>query len=79
MPFATANVLVDSRLEGRTEEMTIEELKRALVEVSTHCKNYPLPECYGCPFADSDGFCNLTSHPAYWDVDDWEEDSNATD
>ena len=59
--------------------MTIDELKRALVEVQKHCQNFPAVSCNGCPFADEDGYCNLTTNPDYWDIDDWKEDSNATD
>lgn len=54
--------------------MTIDELKRALVEVQNHCANYLLPECCGCPFADPDGFCMMTGLPEYWEVDEWKED-----
>ena len=59
--------------------MTIDELKRALEEVYRMCKGPQYRRCLDCPFSDADGYCNLTSHPAAWGVDDWKEDSNATD
>ena len=65
--------------------MTIEELKRALVEVSELCMNI---KCSSCPLAKRDdanvAYCPLCetedgyeiNMPDEWDVDDWKEDSN---
>lgn len=60
--------------------MTIEDIKRALVEVSELCMNN---KCSSCPFAKRDDanatYCPLTYLPSDWDVDDFEEDSNDTE
>jgi hypothetical protein len=68
--------------------MTIDELKRALVEVSELCANV---KCSSCPLAKRDEanvpYCPLIEnedgirhdYPYEWDVDDWKEDSDATD
>ena len=62
--------------------MTIDELKRALVEVSELCMNI---KCSSCPLAKRDDanvpYCPLIEngdgirfdYPDEWDVDDWEE------
>ena len=64
--------------------MTVEELKRALVEVSELCANI---KCSSCPIAKRDDanvpYCPLTetedginiNMPDEWDVDDWREDA----
>lgn len=62
--------------------MTIEELKRALVEVRDICKGRRFclePEM--CPFWNTEvGGCAIDSlFPHEWFVDDWKEDSNETD
>lgn len=68
--------------------MTIEELKRALVEVRDICRSKLT--CYDCPFSDRKRrkdvyYCpikfvskeaNDIYFPEEWDVDDWKEDSN---
>lgn len=57
--------------------MTIDELKRALVEVSKLCAgraNTLIYPCTGCPF--NDGRCRIDNDPEFWDVDDWKEDSS---
>jgi hypothetical protein len=65
--------------------MTIDELKRALVEVSELCANV---KCSSCPLAKRDDanvpYCTLIEnedgirhdYPREWEVDDWKEDSN---
>lgn len=56
--------------------MTIDELKRALVEVRGVCTGrqatlvYP---CDGCPFNDE--HCRIDNPPEFWDIDDWKEES----
>lgn len=64
--------------------MTIDELKRALVEVRDICKNNAF--CQTCPLNKKFGsviVCRFHEekvwYPYEWDVDDWKEDSNATD
>lgn len=65
--------------------MTIEELKRALVEVSEFCADQR--SCRECPLSwhrDYPPFylCRLqdSKSPMYWDVACWDkEDSNETD
>lgn len=69
--------------------MTIDDIKRALVEVKELCANGCCVKCpiskmneyTGIPFCPlnetEDGF-DIRS-PYDWDVDDWKEDSNATD
>ena len=60
--------------------MTIDELKRALVEVSNMCArtswcNSSMPCPFWCEKTES---CSLDHmYPEDWDVDDWKEDSNA--
>lgn len=60
--------------------MKIADLKRALYEVKEFCswrevsKDYP---CHGCPFNKE--HCRIDNPPEFWDVDEWKEDSNATD
>lgn len=63
--------------------MTIDELKRALVEVRDICAERR--ECYGCPFEidlPDRHICRLSPKlytgilPEYWELDDWKEDSN---
>lgn len=64
--------------------MTIEELKRALVEVKEICQTH---KCSKCPLYKTNGiYCPLIEGedgvldcPGEWDIDDWKEDSNATD
>lgn len=66
--------------------MTIEELKRALVEVKRICTERD--NCFGCPFGKDmpdRHICKLSPKlysdmiPSRWDVDDWKDDSNETD
>ena len=58
-------------------ERQIDDLKRALVEVSTICSRYE-PTCgvKACPFwSKNRGACALTGYrPDFWDVVDWKED-----
>ena len=69
--------------------MTIEELKRALVEVRQICEK--TEDCIHCPFHTDEflgyggrlfGSCPLAvevdyqpGNPENWDIDDWKEDS----
>lgn len=62
--------------------MTIEELKRALVEVKKICTD---SDCHDCPFGYDTGLgcvvCRISDDeqemflPLAWDVDDWKGDS----
>lgn len=87
MPFAgfMAADVVAGRLDGRAEEMTVGELKRALVEVKKICSDVL---CMDCPFGKRNeytGFryCPLETakrsresrFPFEWEIDDWKEDS----
>ena len=61
--------------------MTIDDLKRALVEVKQICYRNS-PQCEGCPFnlaEDDDAFCRINDFPEDWWVDGWKEDTHATD
>ena len=65
--------------------MTIDELKRALVEVRKICTD---SDCCNCPFSSKDTtntgvvMCRLSDDecemftPLCWRIDDWKEDSN---
>lgn len=53
--------------------MTIDELKRALVEVSEICKK--LTGCYECPFDTGKWYCTMQRLPKDWRVDELKEDS----
>lgn len=61
--------------------MTIDDLKRALVEVQNLCVTHfgKQDTCDGCPCrivrGDSWYGCRLKS-PDSWDIDDWKEDAN---
>lgn len=70
--------------------MTIEELKRALVEVRERCE--AAEDCFSCPFSQKwqrwDGRvlagCPFqvtvdyeAGTPKDWSIDDWKEDANA--
>lgn len=65
--------------------MTIDELKRALVEVKRLCTERS--SCDGCPFErdmKKIHLCKIaptveSAIPEKWPIDDWKEDSNATD
>ena len=59
--------------------MSIDDLKRALVEVKRICDSNPSVFCDGCDFSDKYGFCNLRGGPFNWDVDDWKEETHETD
>ena len=58
--------------------MTIEEMKRAAVELSEFCR-YRV-RCTRCPFGvpepKSMGLyrCRLSDEPADWDVEDWSDE-----
>jgi hypothetical protein len=64
--------------------MTIEDLKRALVEVRGLCRQYHCAECpiqmeycgdEYCPLMETeDGFD--VHFPKDWAIDDWEDDGN---
>lgn len=68
--------------------MTIDDLKRALVEVREICASN---ECIICPFHKKDDanvpYCPMQEdadglelyQPVYWEIDDWEEDTHETD
>ena len=70
--------------------MTLDELKRALVEVRDICRSHL--SCVGCPFGDGtrikdyfhcpikhvDKETNNRFYPEEWSVDCWKEDSNET-
>ena len=67
-------------------DLTISDLKRALVEVSEWCAN---TKCSSCMFAKRDDanvpYCPMVmnedgirfDYPYEWDNDDWKEDSDA--
>lgn len=68
--------------------MTIDELKRALVEVRKMCKDR---QCVNCPLHKIEPQSNIPYCPLYenedgitvgvpveWEIADWEEDSNDT-
>lgn len=65
--------------------MTIDELKRALVEVRKICRNNL--SCWNCGFRKGYDSCPLARidnagnpfMPEDWEFDGWEEDSNETD
>ena len=59
--------------------MTIDDLKGALVEVHQICKEDTNATCDKCPFSDLDGYCNLTGHPASWDICDFKEGTHEAD
>lgn len=65
--------------------MTIDELKRALVEVRELCVN---KHCSACPFHKTEEDSNIpycpmyedmngnnADYPGVWDIDDWKEDT----
>lgn len=68
--------------------MTIDDLKRALVEVKELCAK---EDCISCPFHKTDEvgvpYCpmhedddGITIHqPAFWVVGDWEDDDDEAD
>jgi hypothetical protein len=52
--------------------MSIEDIKRAMVEVKNICDHH---ECYECPFRkDNSGKCRLNLYPLHWETDDWEDE-----
>lgn len=53
--------------------MTIDELKRALVEVKRICTQ---EHCHSCPFQTNAYKCKLRLLPIEWDIDDWMEDDH---
>lgn len=55
--------------------MEVAELKRALVEIRSICVR---ERCRSCPFRTNAFKCKLRFMPIDWDIDDFEEDSNAT-
>lgn len=55
--------------------MTIDELKRAMVEVSELCKK--LTGCSECPFDTGKWYCTMQGLPNEWRVDElMEEQAN---
>lgn len=63
-------------------DLTISDLKRALVEVKRICATREFcnkPDI--CPFSrDTTGLCSLDhSYPEYWETVDWKENSDETD
>lgn len=57
--------------------MTIDDLKRALMEVSVICKKHD--DCDGCPFNAERRFaCPLKDFPERWKIDFCEEDTHET-
>lgn len=61
----------DHYFEG--EVMTIDEIKRALVEVRDICKHRT--QCGGCPFDnEKSNSCPIMDRPDEWDIDDWKDD-----
>lgn len=57
--------------------MTIDELKRALVEVKKICNH--TRNCKECPFYELPDFgCRLDIFPHSWFTSEWEVDLNAT-
>ena len=60
------------------KEFTIDDLKRALVDVRTICKNHE--NCDGCPFNNERKFaCPLNDFPARWKFVYQEEDTHEAD
>ena len=57
-------------------DLTIFDLKRALVEVREMCIH---GECYTCPFKVNTCHCKLLFLPVSWEIDDWKEDSDDTE
>ena len=58
--------------------MTIDDLKRALVEVREICRQRA--QCGGCQFDnEKSNSCPIMDRPDKWDIDDWKEDTHATD
>ena len=58
--------------------MTIDELKRALMEVREICDAHPYCS-QKCPFYMQLSDCcpmKFKNYPENWDIDDWKEDSN---
>lgn len=55
--------------------MTIEAIKRALVEVKSICIH---EHCRSCPFQTNAYKCKLGGLPIDWDVDDWKEDADGS-
>lgn len=61
-------------------DLTISDLKRALVEVKRMCAKRPYcTKPIRCPlYHDETDTCSLGhSYPEYWDTEEWEEDSDA--
>ena len=61
--------------------MTIDDLKRALVEVRSECMKHSTPVngewCTECPFfSDEYAGCPINTEPMDWLVDDWKEDAH---
>ena len=52
--------------------MSIEDIKRAMVEVKKICDKH---RCYECPFSNPDyDICRLNRPPLNWAIDDWEDE-----
>lgn len=54
--------------------MTIEKLKKAVLEIIRICEKQEV--CRKCPFWDDDLECRLRQPMCWWTAD-WKEDSNA--
>lgn len=56
-------------------DLTISDLKRALVEVKRICAERG--GCGGCPFGnEKSNFCPITDRPDLWNTEEWKEDSD---
>lgn len=61
-------------------KMTIDDLKRALVEVRDYCRHRGETveyQCSDCPF--NGDWCRINDTPEFWAVDAWKEDTHETD
>lgn len=51
--------------------MSIDDIKRALIEVKNFCEHN---QCYKCPFSRvGRDVCRLSRNPLNWAIDDWGE------
>ncbi len=72
---------VMTMMTERWVPMTIDDLKRALVEVKHECMKHDKPVngvwCVECPFFRNEyEGCPIAVEPLDWEIDDWEEDAS---